>query len=669
MRELPEVPEQSFRDWWAARAAGGGRAPDRPPASTTHERARDPGAIAGARPGVAVPEVPRGYHTAGSGPPAGSADVVARFCERAAEYRAEVRMVPAGGLEAAVADVCAAQGARRLAVPPGAPQHLPGLELVVDDPPISARGLDQLDGVLTGCALAIAETGTVVLDGGERSGRRALTLVPDFHVCLVEAATVHASVPDAIAALEPAAAEGRPLTLRVGPERDVRHRARARRGRARPAHARHPGPGMIARLLAATVAALLVTAAPAVAGEPDATAPAYDVTLTGSDKGFRWTGRETITLTNPGATPLDRVWVRLWGNGGWGCGGVRHVRIGNVAGATAGAPATFCSAVPLQLAAPLAPGARGSVAFDVDIRVPATPGRFGHRQAVRAAVERDPGARPPRGRGVAAGPLLPARRVLDVPDRRLAREARPAAGDRGRGARRPAARREPPDRAGPRLLVRRRAAALARRDDRRGGRDRVGPARPALRRPGPRPADRPQAPAPARRAVRPLRLAGPADLRHRGRLDGAHGLHHDRAPGLRGHARARARVVVRADRRRPGAGAVARRGVRLLRRGGGGRAALRVVQAARPRAPASSRAAPPTSARTTTTATASSTPRAPACSTSCASAWARARFGAALRAYADANRYGWSTGAEFRAAMDAASPVALGDLWRRYRVG
>ena len=47
----------------------------------------------------------------------------------------------------------------------------------------------------------------------------------------------------------------------------------------------------------------------------------------------------------------------------------------------------------------------------------------------------------------------------------------------------------------------------------------------------------------------------------------------------------------------------------------------------------------------------------------------RARFAAALRAYADANRYGWSTAAEFRAAMDAASPVPLGDLWRRYRVG
>jgi L-lactate dehydrogenase complex protein LldG len=71
--------------------------------------------------------------------------------------------------------------------------------------------------VLSGCALAIAETGTIVLDGGDRSGRRALTLVPDLHICLVEAADVHDGVPDAIAALAPAAAEGRPLTFISGP--------------------------------------------------------------------------------------------------------------------------------------------------------------------------------------------------------------------------------------------------------------------------------------------------------------------------------------------------------------------------------------------------------------------------------------------------------------------
>jgi len=170
--------------------------------------------------GGAVPEVPRGYHEAGSGPAAGDAGVVARFCERAAEYRATVRRVPAGELEAAVAGACREHGARCIAVPVAGepiPRHLPGVDLLVDHPPISARRLDGIDGVLTGCALAIAETGTIVLDGGERSGRRALTLVPDFHICLVEAADIHAAVPDAIAALAPAAAEGRPITFVSGP--------------------------------------------------------------------------------------------------------------------------------------------------------------------------------------------------------------------------------------------------------------------------------------------------------------------------------------------------------------------------------------------------------------------------------------------------------------------
>jgi L-lactate dehydrogenase complex protein LldG len=168
-------------------------------------------------PGGAVPDVPRDYHVAGSGPAAGDPGVVTKFCERAAEYQATVRRVASGDLEAAVLDACRERGTRRLAVPPGAPHHLQGLELVVDDPPISPRGLDQVDGVLTGCALAIAETGTIVLDGGDRSGRRAITLVPDFHICLVEADRIHASVPDAIAALAPAAAEGRPLTFVSGP--------------------------------------------------------------------------------------------------------------------------------------------------------------------------------------------------------------------------------------------------------------------------------------------------------------------------------------------------------------------------------------------------------------------------------------------------------------------
>jgi L-lactate dehydrogenase complex protein LldG len=168
-------------------------------------------------PGVAVPDVPREYRVAGTGAPAGDPALVARFCERAAEYRATVRRVDSARLGDAIAATCREHGARRLAVPPAFPHRPPGLELVVDDPPISPQGLDRLDGVLTGCTLAIAETGTVALDGGAESGRRALTLVPDLHVCVVDAARIHASVPDAIAALAPAAAEGRPLTLVSGP--------------------------------------------------------------------------------------------------------------------------------------------------------------------------------------------------------------------------------------------------------------------------------------------------------------------------------------------------------------------------------------------------------------------------------------------------------------------
>lgn len=159
-------------------------------------------------PRPAVPEVPREYRGAGQ---SGLDAIVDRFCERAAEYRATVRRVARHELDAALA---AAAARRRLAVPVGAPWSVAGAELTVDDPPLAPRDLDGLDGVLTGCALAIAETGTIVLDGTGLSGRRALTLVPDYHLCVVEAASIVASVPDAIAAL---ATDGRPITFVSGP--------------------------------------------------------------------------------------------------------------------------------------------------------------------------------------------------------------------------------------------------------------------------------------------------------------------------------------------------------------------------------------------------------------------------------------------------------------------
>jgi L-lactate dehydrogenase complex protein LldG len=150
---------------------------------------------------------PAGYEP----PPAPSGNAVARFAERVSDYRATVR--EADDVTATIAQVCAEHEARRLGIPAGLPWRPHGLELV-EDHGLSAGELDGLDGALTGCALAIAETGTIVLDGGERSGRRALTLVPDLHVCVVERSQVVATVPDAIRALD--GARG-PFTFVSGP--------------------------------------------------------------------------------------------------------------------------------------------------------------------------------------------------------------------------------------------------------------------------------------------------------------------------------------------------------------------------------------------------------------------------------------------------------------------
>jgi L-lactate dehydrogenase complex protein LldG len=138
-------------------------------------------------------------------------DLVALFAERVADYRAVVRSVPADGLAAAIADELAGQ---RVVVPADVPRTwTDGLDARPDEPPLSVHELDAVDAVLTGCALGIAETGTIVLDAGTAQGRRALTLVPDRHVCVVHADQVVADVPAAVAALDPV----RPLTWISGP--------------------------------------------------------------------------------------------------------------------------------------------------------------------------------------------------------------------------------------------------------------------------------------------------------------------------------------------------------------------------------------------------------------------------------------------------------------------
>jgi L-lactate dehydrogenase complex protein LldG len=172
-------------------------------------------AVATGHPAPAEP-APRGYRRTGTR----SADErVALFCDRVGDYRAEVRRIATTRVAEAVADACRSRNARRLVVPRGLPPSWrpAGLELV-DDDALTPRELDTFDGVVTGCTIAVAETGTIVLTGGPREGRRAISLVPDLHVCIVERQQIVELVPEAIARLgELVARERRSVTFVSGP--------------------------------------------------------------------------------------------------------------------------------------------------------------------------------------------------------------------------------------------------------------------------------------------------------------------------------------------------------------------------------------------------------------------------------------------------------------------
>ncbi|WP_432976407.1 LutC/YkgG family protein [Dactylosporangium sp. CA-233914] len=155
-----------------------------------------------------VPAVPRDYRRSGPLAP-GSDELLALFTDRLLDYKATVVPTSADALATDLATAVA--GLSPLIVPPSLPFAVPGA--TVDDGSLSAPGLDTFAGVVTCCAAAVAETGTIALDGSPDQGRRAISLVPDRHFCVVRADQVVQSVPDLLARLTPT----RPLTLISGP--------------------------------------------------------------------------------------------------------------------------------------------------------------------------------------------------------------------------------------------------------------------------------------------------------------------------------------------------------------------------------------------------------------------------------------------------------------------
>jgi hypothetical protein len=355
--------------------------------------------------------------------------------------------------------------------------------------------------------------------------------------------------------------------------------------------------------------------------------------------------------------------VRLWGNGGWGCRGTRHVRIANVQGAALGDPAVFCSAVPLRLATPLAPGERGSVTFDVEIRVPRVHDRFGRGRRVALLSNAIPALAHLEGGGWRLDRYFPIGEAWTYPaaDWRVRL-------DPPRGVRVAAPGVRQPD--GSRLLERGRDYSFAAGRMRalrarvagvdvtvwgaRGGLERV---LRITRKRLPRLAARfgPYGWPDLQIVVTP-----DAFMEHTGLIMTSpqdyvvtHELAHEwwyalisndqaQAPWLdeafASYAERAAGATSGRPCRRPGnAARFVTRGTAFFRARGFEHYGAIYFEGA------------------------------------CLLDLLRARMGArrfdaALRAYAIENRYGWSTAAEFRAAMDAASPVSLDALWRRYRV-
>ncbi|MGQ5576498.1 LutC/YkgG family protein [Streptomyces sp. ECR3.8] len=144
-------------------------------------------------------------------------ETVDLLAENLADYRAVVHRTDSEELPYLITRLLAQRGPQYVLVPPGLPPEWMSAAdptRVHDRAVSTARELDQVESVVTGCAVAIAETGTIVLDGSPDQGRRRISLIPDHHICVVRVPDqVVASVPLALERLDPA----RPLTWISGP--------------------------------------------------------------------------------------------------------------------------------------------------------------------------------------------------------------------------------------------------------------------------------------------------------------------------------------------------------------------------------------------------------------------------------------------------------------------
>jgi L-lactate dehydrogenase complex protein LldG len=166
-------------------------------------------------PNLSYEAITRNYRTSSE---LSAEGLIARLIDRLVDYRALVRQCSPDDLAATIAAALAERGAQTVVVPPGVdPSWTANASVNVltdrEEENLSISELDNADGVITSCAVAVAETGTLILDGSAAQGRRVLTLIPDYHLCVVFPDQIVADVPQALARLDAT----RPLTMISGP--------------------------------------------------------------------------------------------------------------------------------------------------------------------------------------------------------------------------------------------------------------------------------------------------------------------------------------------------------------------------------------------------------------------------------------------------------------------
>ncbi|MDR1430960.1 MAG: lactate utilization protein C [Propionibacteriaceae bacterium] len=150
-------------------------------------------------------------------------DVLETFVQNCLDYKAEVERVPAAKVPEAITKMLKEHKVRTMVVPAGIDDgwrkaaEKGGVKLIDDDPPKTHQELNEIDAVMTASRVGIADTGTIVLDHVADQGRRALSLVPDLHLCVIRADQVVSDVPEAVQRLKPSVQAGQPLTWISGP--------------------------------------------------------------------------------------------------------------------------------------------------------------------------------------------------------------------------------------------------------------------------------------------------------------------------------------------------------------------------------------------------------------------------------------------------------------------